>query len=346
MPCRVAFTAARSWLGDDSPSEIRRLWTWSRRQGYTVADHQRNLDRPVPRCRLPRADHWTAVLCVSQARRALRPPPSDRALAPERRLPARELAPFRDIDAEQSFRPEYLRLKKVGWSVVPRIESGAYRLGQLLLTKHKEENFANIARAWSLLAGGGTLVCSGSNDDGAASLEKQVAGVRSTAALKFHCRVFWLTPPTDPPDYCATLLRCAGRRRLWLSQPAFFSWDRIDDGPATAATHLPDLSATSPISVRGAACRAKRWRARRHCGIRPIDAEHRAIEAAAQRRRPRPHYIGSPYPGRPRHPRRDRLHSPFHTFRAAERTGQTVIVRRRVRSSGGRFYMGPIAPAL
>ena len=112
---------------------------------------------------------------MSQASRALVHAFETGALAPERAFFLRaELAPFRDIDAEQSFRPEYLRLKKAGWSVVTRIENGTYQLGQLLLTKHKEENFANIARAWSLLAHGGTLVCSGSNDDGAASLEKQV----------------------------------------------------------------------------------------------------------------------------------------------------------------------------
>jgi len=46
-----------------------------------------------------------------------------------------------------------------------------------LLTKHKEENFANIARGWNLLAPAGTLVCAGANDDGAASLERQVGKV-------------------------------------------------------------------------------------------------------------------------------------------------------------------------
>ena len=93
---------------------------------------------------------------MSQASRALAYAFETGALAPQRAFFLRaELAPFRDIDAEQSFRPEYLRLKKAGWSVVPRIEHGAYPLGQLLLTKHKEENFANVARGWSLLAEGG-----------------------------------------------------------------------------------------------------------------------------------------------------------------------------------------------
>ena len=91
---------------------------------------------------------------MSQASRALVHAFETGALKPQRAFFLRaELSPFRDVDAEQSFRPEYLRLKTAVWSVVPRIESGAYRLGQLLLTKHKEENFANIARAWSLQIG-------------------------------------------------------------------------------------------------------------------------------------------------------------------------------------------------
>ncbi|HYR68126.1 MAG TPA: hypothetical protein VEP47_18450, partial [Reyranella sp.] len=73
---------------------------------------------------------------MSQAGRALAYAFESGALSPQRAFFLRaELGPFRDIDAEQSFRPEYLRLKRAGWSVAPRIESGAYQLGQLLLTK-------------------------------------------------------------------------------------------------------------------------------------------------------------------------------------------------------------------
>ena len=65
---------------------------------------------------------------MSQASRALVHAFETEALAPERAFFLRaELAPFRDLDAEQSFRPEYLRLKRVVCSVVPRIEGGAYQ---------------------------------------------------------------------------------------------------------------------------------------------------------------------------------------------------------------------------
>ena len=92
------------------------------------------------------------LVSVTQASRALAYAFETGALAPERAFFLRaEPLPFKDIDAEQSFRPEYLRLKQTAWSVAPRIESGAYELGLVLLTKHKEENFANIARGWALL---------------------------------------------------------------------------------------------------------------------------------------------------------------------------------------------------
>ena len=60
---------------------------------------------------------------MSQASRALVHAFETRALVPQRAFFLRaELSPFRDIDAEQSLRPEYLRLKTAGWSVMPRIE--------------------------------------------------------------------------------------------------------------------------------------------------------------------------------------------------------------------------------
>lgn len=225
---------------------------------------------------------------MSQAGRALVHAFEAGALSLERAFFLRaELSPFRDVDAEQSFRPEYLRLKKAGWSVVPRLSNGGYRLGQLLLTKHKEENFANIARGWSLLAEGGTLVCSGSNDDGAASLERQVGKALGLDGQlsKFHCRVFWLTrTDRSPPDYWCDLtsLRPVADGS-WLSQPGIFSWDRIDDGSALLARHLPDDLSGHVADFGcgwGYLARQVLARSRSVAHIDLIDAEHRAIEAA------------------------------------------------------------------
>src|SRR5262249_13561837 len=151
-----------------------------------------------------------------------------------------EPLPLTEVDCEQSFRPDFLRLSRA----TPRLSQGPYEQGFILLTKHKEENFANIARGWELLAPGGTLVSAGANDDGAASLEKHVAKAFGLAGSlsNFHCRVFWLTyGERPPPDYWRRLTELAPvGDGSWLSQPGIFSWDRIDAGSALLAKHLPD----------------------------------------------------------------------------------------------------------
>jgi 16S rRNA (guanine1207-N2)-methyltransferase len=289
---------------------------------------------------------------VSQASRALVHAFETGALAPERAFFLRaELGPFRDVDAEQSFRPEYLRLKKAGWSVVPRIESGCYRLGQLLLTRHKEENFANIARGWALLAEGGTLVCSGSNDDGAASLEKQVGkafGLDGRLS-KFHCRVFWLTRGAKPPpDYWRALvdLRAVGDGS-WRSQPGIFSWDHVDEGSALLAQHLPgdlaghvaDFGCGWGFLARGILARSPGV-----AGIDLIDAEHRALEAARANvidACASFHWLDLAQEAAPAIYDAIVCNPPFHAGRAAEPDlGRSIIAAAaRALRPGGRFFM-------
>ncbi len=288
---------------------------------------------------------------MSQAGRALVHAFETGALAFERAFFLRaELSPFRDVDAEQSFRPEYLRLRKAGWSVVPRIESGAYRLGQLLLTKHKEENFANIARGWSLLAEGGTLVCSGSNDDGASSLERQVGkafGLDGQLS-KFHCRVFWLTRGDKaPPDYWRELATLRPVEGGWLSQPGIFSWDRIDDGSALLARHLPDDLAGRIADFGcgwGYLTREVLAFSREVTRIDLIDAEHRAIEAAQANiadARASFHWLDLAQEAAPATYDAVVCNPPFHAGRASEPgLGQSMIAAAaRALRPGGRFYM-------
>ena len=187
-----------------------------------------------------------------------------------------------EVDAEQSFRPDFLKLR----GATPRLEGGSYAQGLVLLTKHKEESFANIARGWALLAPEGTLVCAGANDDGAASLEKHVAkafgGVNSLS--KYHSRVFWFGKgERQPLDYWQKLatLQPVGDGS-WVSQPGIFSWDRIDDGSALLAAHLPpDLSGHVADFGCGWGYLAREvLRSPAVTALDLIDAEHRALEAA------------------------------------------------------------------
>ncbi len=289
---------------------------------------------------------------MSQAGRALAYAFETGALVQRRAffLRAEPLA-LKDIDAEQSFRPEYLRLKQAGWTVTPRLDGGAYELGLVLLTKHKEENFANIARGWELLAPGGRLVCAGANDDGAASLERHAAkafgGVDSLS--KFHSRVFWFAKgERRPPDYWHGL---AGLQPVgtgpWLSQPGIFSWDRVDDGSALLARYLPGDIAGA-VADFGCGWGYLSRHLLDHCpGITRldmIDAEHRAVEAARANvadPRAKAHWldlIAEPAPAA-----YDAIvcNPPFHAGRAAQPAlGQGFIAAAsRTLKPGGRFYM-------
>ena len=293
---------------------------------------------------------------MSQAGRALAYAFDSGALAAGRAFFLRaELGPFKDTDAEQSFRPEYLRLEQAGWRVSPKLEGGGYPLGLVLLTKHKEENFANIARGWDLLEPGGTLVCAGANDDGAVSLEKHVGKALGLAGSlpKFHCRVFWATKrDRSPPDYWRqfTSLRPMDdgmKDTLLVSQPGIFSWNRVDDGSALLARYLPDdlgkhvadfgcgWGYLSLVMLRDSQSIA-------HLDL--IDAEYRAIEAAqANVVDPRATFHWLDLAAEPAPGTYDTIvcNPPFHTSRAATPAlGQAVIeAAARALKPGGRLYL-------
>jgi 16S rRNA (guanine1207-N2)-methyltransferase len=255
--------------------------------------------------------------------------------------------PFAGIECEQSFRPAFLRLK----NATPRLESGSYPLGLVLMTKHKEENFANIARGWALLADADTLVSAGTNDDGAASLERHVAkafGLSGTLS-KFHSRVFWFTKgDKDPPAFWRGL---AGLQPVgdssWLSRPGIFSWDRIDDGSALLAAHLPgDLAGNVADFGCGWGYLARQALAH-SSGIRRIDlidAEHLALDAARANikdQRATFHWLDLATEPAPAIYDTIICNPPFHTGRAATPAlGQKVIeAAARALKPGGRFYV-------
>ena len=98
-----------------------------------------------------------------------------------------------DLVAEQSYRPAFERLEAGGMRVTTQLE-GSYDVGLCVLTPHRLENYANLARAYQHLAPGGTLVCAGPNAIGAATYEKAVGAVAAIAGRmsKAKCRVFWL----------------------------------------------------------------------------------------------------------------------------------------------------------
>lgn len=285
---------------------------------------------------------------MSQATRALKHAFETGALAENRAFFLRaEDPPLAGIQCEQSLRPEYLKLK----GAVPRLTEGSWPLGLVLMTKHKEENFANLARAWALLEPGGTLACAGANDDGAASLEKHAAkafgGVGSLS--KFHCRAFWFAKADkEPPAYWRGL---AGLQPVgdstWLSRPGIFSWDRIDDGSALLARHLPhDIAGTVADFGCGWGYLARELlpRAPEITEFHLIDAENLALEAARANvtdKRARFHWLDLTQEAAPATCDAIVCNPPFHTGRASTPAlGQKIIeAAARALRPGGHFYM-------
>jgi 16S rRNA (guanine1207-N2)-methyltransferase len=258
-----------------------------------------------------------------------------------------EPLPLKAVDYEQSFRPDFLKLK----SAVPRLDRGSYPLGLILMTKHKEENFANIARAWELLTDGGTLVCAGANDDGAASLEKHVAKALGPleSQSKFHSRVFWLRKGEKmPPAYWRGLtgLQPVGDAS-WLSRPGIFSWDKIDDGSALLAKHMPgDLAGRIADFGCGWGYLAREALAQAPAieEIDLIDAEHLALDAAranVEDSRASFHWLDLVSEPAPATYDAIICNPPFHTGRASTPSlGQNVIeAAARALKPDGRFYM-------
>lgn len=284
---------------------------------------------------------------MSQATRALKHAFETGALAERQAFFLRaEDPPFAGIACEQSLRPEFLKLK----GAVPRLTEGTWPLGLVLMTKHKEENFANIARAWALLEPGGTLVTAGANDDGAASLEKHAAkafgGVETLS--KFHSRVFWFAKAEkEPPAYWRGL---AGLQPVadstWKSRPGIFSWDRIDDGSALLAQHLPSgLSGTVADFGCGWGFLARTFLTGAEIALTHlIDAEHLAIEAAKANvidKRASFHWLDLATEPAPTTYDTIVCNPPFHTGRAnTPALGQKIIeAAARALKPGGRFYM-------
>ncbi|MBM3643447.1 MAG: class I SAM-dependent methyltransferase [Alphaproteobacteria bacterium] len=268
------------------------------------------------------------------------------------------------IDAEQSNKTAHDRLAAAGWTVTPHLSAEARRpLGLVLLTRHKEESFANLARAWSMLEPEGTLLAAGSNVDGAASIERHAEAAFGVVERwsKHHCRVFRLRR-TDraPPDYWTALSR---PHRVpdggWWSDPALFCWDRIDDGSALLALHLPgDLRGHVADFGCGWGYLAREILARAPSIERldAIDIEHRAVEAARRNldaSRAACHWLDLAVDPAPARYDAILCNPPFHADRAADPTLGTKIIEAAARAlkPGGRLLLVanrglPYAPVL
>ncbi|HTH16432.1 MAG TPA: class I SAM-dependent methyltransferase [Magnetospirillum sp.] len=151
----------------------------------------------------------------------------------------------RALVCEQSFKPAYESLRAAGFTVEAELPDDGYELGLCLMTKHKAETLANVARAWRALKPGGVLVCAGGNDVGAGTIQKafaQAVGELSTLS-KHHCKVFWAkrgdaVPPAMAEWEAAGALQKVPATGCW-SRPGLYNWNKVDEGSALLVRHLP-----------------------------------------------------------------------------------------------------------
>jgi 16S rRNA (guanine1207-N2)-methyltransferase len=147
---------------------------------------------------------------------------------------------------EQPYKPRATRLDEAGFHRMEALE-GPFDSVMLLPERQKEQTLADLARGLDLLKEGGTLLVSIHNDWGARRLQDNLEELTGNVEVitKNHCRAFWArkTKAVDKLllEEWRTMadLRRVGETGFW-SKPGLFAWDRIDEGSALLAAHLPE----------------------------------------------------------------------------------------------------------
>ncbi|TMN18015.1 class I SAM-dependent methyltransferase [Pseudoxanthomonas sp. X-1] len=149
----------------------------------------------------------------------------------------------------QTFRPVFDALQRDGFEVGANEDAASETAPLVLLLppRQKEEMRALLAHAVSRCGPGGQVVASVANDEGARSVEKDLARLTGLGGsiAKHHCRVFWSPPLHGSHD--AALLeqwrQLDGVRPIlggrFQSRPGVFAWDRIDPASQLLADALP-----------------------------------------------------------------------------------------------------------
>jgi len=149
---------------------------------------------------------------------------------------------------EQPVKPLHDALAASGFQVAPRLDrpAGSAALALVHLGKNRDENRLLLARAYALLAVGGTLLVAGANEIGASRYEKDLGALFPDlqSLSKHKARVFWLYKPAgEAPAPLRDWLSLDGLspilRGRWLSCTGLFGWDKVDAGSELLIRHIP-----------------------------------------------------------------------------------------------------------
>ncbi|WP_374369756.1 class I SAM-dependent methyltransferase [Dongia sp.] len=158
-------------------------------------------------------------------------------------------APRERLLCRQSYLPfaQALSIAKLRVDHGAEIPAGPFPLTLLLPPRQRDEARGLLAEAIAHTAPGGLVVAALPNNEGARSVEEDLAGLAGTveSRSKNKCRVFWarIDPAhIDRPRLLEWRALTEPRRiadSRFLSRPGLFAWDRIDAGSALLAQHLP-----------------------------------------------------------------------------------------------------------
>jgi 16S rRNA (guanine1207-N2)-methyltransferase len=237
----------------------------------------------------PVADAALDALFVPFQSGALQLPPDGRVLF----LRARDGFALREMKqpgwlCEQSFKPFADALERSGLTVGNPAADDRFALVLLLPPRQRDEVRALLARAFGSVAPGGRVVACVPNNEGAKSVETDMARLAGTVGSlsKHKCRVFWAAPEAVDASLCADWLALDTPRKNaagYVSRPGLFAWDRVDTASALLASQLP-MDLAGRIADLGAGYGYLGAHLLAHCpGIVSLDAfeaEARALEPA------------------------------------------------------------------
>lgn len=148
---------------------------------------------------------------------------------------------------EQTFKPTADALLQAGLPTNMALQ-GQFQLVLVLPPRQRDEARALLARAVSLARPGGRVVACAVNNEGARSIEADLAKLTGEVSTqsKNKCRVFWTAPlsPSLDNELLTQWLALDAPRVIddarFTSRPGVFAWDHVDVASALLAQHLPD----------------------------------------------------------------------------------------------------------
>jgi 16S rRNA (guanine1207-N2)-methyltransferase len=267
------------------------------------------------------------------------------------RLPAEFAA---DAHLVQDFRPDFLALRKAGFSVTPQAEGERYDASLLLLGRHRRENEMRLAEALRRVRPGGLVLAAGTKKDGAPSFRKRIAEMLPVEdhLSKHHGVAFWLRRPAAlDKRMLADLSRpqepVGGN---YVTAAGGFSGDEVDPGSRLLADNLPaDLSGDLADFAAGWGYLSVRAAGRfQPASIDLYEAHFGSLEAAKQNLAAHApetscRFFWHDLLGEPVEARYEAIvmNPPFHRRRAAEPDMGSAMIRVAAKAlkPGGRLFL-------